>query len=125
MKALDNVRNTEVGHIRIDYRIAAAMLNFTHKPVLPDKNNAKQIANLMKNRCNIKINMLDFLLNKTVGTKSIPLISNKDVKDFPRFKSKELINNIALGTFQFKLVKSYLKDIINHGYPYGVSKNLE
>jgi hypothetical protein len=125
MKALDNVRNTEVGHIQIDYRIAAAMLNFTHKPVLPDKNNAKQIANLMKNRCNIKINMLDFLLNKTVGTKSIPLISNKDVKDFPRFKSKELINNIALGTFQFKLVKSYLKDIINHGYPYGVSKNLE
>jgi hypothetical protein len=124
MKALDNVRNTEVGHIQIDYRIAAAMLNFTHKPVLPDKNNAKQIANLMKNRCNIKINMLDFLLNKTVGTKSIPLISNKDVKDFPRFKSKELINNIALGTFQFKLVKSYLKDIINHGYPYGVSKNL-
>jgi len=111
-------------HIQIDYRIAAAMLNFTHKPILPDKNKAKQIANLMKSRCKIKINILDFLLNKTVGTKSIFLINNDDVQDFPRFKSKELTNNIALGTFQFKLVKSYLKDIINHGYPYGVSKSL-
>ncbi len=124
LKALDNVRNTEVGHIQIDYRIAAAMLNFTHKPILPDKNNARQIAISMKNRCEMKINMLDFLLGKTVGTKSIPLIKIEDVKDFPRFKSNELINKIALGTFQFKLVKSYLKDIINHGYPYGVSKNL-
>jgi len=78
----------------------------------------------MKSRCKIKINMLDFLLNKTIGTKSIFLINNDDVRDFPRFKSKELINKIALGTFQFKLVKSYLKDIINHGYPYGVPKNL-
>jgi len=100
------------------------MLNFTHKPIIPDKNNAKQIVKSMKKRCKIKVNKLDFLLNKTVGTKSIPLINNEDAKDFPRFKSKELINKIALCTFQFKLVKSYLKDIINHGYPYGVSKHL-
>jgi len=124
LKALDNIRNTEVGHIQIDYRNAAAMLNFTHTPVLPDKNNAKQIANLMKIRCRIKINKLDFLLKKTVGSKSIPLINIADVIDFPHFKSKELMNKIALGTFQLKLVKSYLKDIINHGNPYRVSKNL-
>jgi hypothetical protein len=123
-KALDNVRNTEVGHIQIDYRIAAAMLNFSHKPITPDKNSAKTIANSMKNSCKIKTNKLEFFLNKTVGTKTIPLIKIDDVKDFPRFKSKELINKIAFGTFQFKLVKSYLKDIINHGNPYRVSKNL-
>jgi hypothetical protein len=122
-KALDNIRNTQVGHIQIDYRIAAAMLNFTHTPITPDKKNAKKIANSMNNRCKIKRNNLEFLLNKTVGTKNIPLIKIGDVKDFPRFKPSELINEIAFGTFQFKLVKSYLKDIINHGNPYKVSKN--
>ncbi|CAF0983415.1 unnamed protein product, partial [Brachionus calyciflorus] len=41
-KALDNIRNTQAGHIQIDYRITCAMINFTHKRSCPDKENKRQ-----------------------------------------------------------------------------------
>jgi hypothetical protein len=100
------------------------MLNFTHKPITPDKGAAKSIANSMRKRSRINKNKLDFLLSKTIGTKNIKLVQLKDVSDFPKFKSKELIRKLAFGTFQLRLCKSYMKDLINHGNPYIVSNDL-
>ena len=48
LNELDNIRNNQVGHIQIDYRIACAMLNFTHKPCCPDEENGAKIAKRIK-----------------------------------------------------------------------------
>jgi hypothetical protein len=52
------VRNKEVGHIQIDYRIACAMYNYNHKPVVPDGKHAEEIANKIKKKLNIQNNKL-------------------------------------------------------------------
>jgi hypothetical protein len=47
-KALDNIRNTEAGHIQIDYRICCAMANYNFVPCIPDGNHTVEIANRIK-----------------------------------------------------------------------------
>ena len=110
-----------MGHILIDYRIAGAMLNFTHKPITPDRGEAKSIARSMRKKCKISNNKLEFLLSKTLGTKAIRPIEMKDLSDFPKFKSKEMFRKLTFGTFQLRLCKSYLKDILNNGSLFIVS----
>lgn len=53
------MRNTEIGHIQIDYRIACAMINFFHKPCCPDGKKAKTIANRMKEKAKTTSNHLE------------------------------------------------------------------
>jgi hypothetical protein len=40
-------------HIQIDYRLACAMINFTHKPCCPDGSNAKELARIIKKKIQI------------------------------------------------------------------------
>ena len=61
-KALDNVRNTQIGHIQVDYRICCAMANFTMIPCIPDGKLTIQIAKRIKKRCLKKQNKLSRLL---------------------------------------------------------------
>ncbi|CAF1002651.1 unnamed protein product [Brachionus calyciflorus] len=83
-KALDNIRNTQAGHIQIDYRITCAMINFTHKPTCPDKENAKKIAVKLKEKLDFENNLLSGLLKRQFGTKEIFSIDHNSIKDFPK-----------------------------------------
>ncbi len=69
MKALDNIRNTQVGHIQIDYRIACAMINFTHKPCCPDGSNAEELARIIKKKSKLHENNMEHLLSRRFNTK--------------------------------------------------------
>ncbi|CAF1031356.1 unnamed protein product [Brachionus calyciflorus] len=100
-KALDNIRNTEIGHIQIDYRIACAMLNFTHKP--------------------FSENQLEFLLSKQLDTKIIPSVDIKTLLDFPKLTVETLKEDIFFGSFQYKESRSYFEDIIQNNRAFMVS----
>lgn len=124
-KALDNIRNTQVGHIQIDYRIACAMMNFNHKPCCPDKDKLEKIARKLKKRFKIKKNQLEFLLTKHLNTKTIPEVSLEKIDDFPKLSPKRIKNNIFLGSFQLKECKKYLNAIIQNGKAYFVSNQIK
>ncbi|CAF0923792.1 unnamed protein product [Brachionus calyciflorus] len=85
-KALDNIRNTEAGHIMIDYRICCSMINFDLKPSCPDGENAEKIASKILIRSQKKENDLEFLLGKHLDTKSICPIKISEIVDFPVLK---------------------------------------
>lgn len=124
-QALDDIRNTEAGHIQIDYRIACAMSNFVHKPICPDGVNAHQIAGKIKEKILIKDNSLDFLLSKHLDTKMIPEIELSQIEDFPKLTKEQLINNIFYGSFQIKLCVSYIGDLIKNGKAYVIDEDLK
>ncbi len=71
-KSLDNIRNSALGHNGIDYRIACAMNNFTHKPLVPDGENMEQIAyKILEKSRSMRKNKLQFLLKKQLDTSLI------------------------------------------------------
>lgn len=125
-KALDNIRNTEIGHIQIDYRIACAMINFLHKPCCPDGEKASIIAERMKEKSKTEINHLEFFLEKKkqLNTKYIYPIDINEINDFPKLMLKELKEEIFFGSFQYNQSKSYYADIIEEGKAYIVCDEL-
>ena len=122
--ALDNKRNTIAGHILIDYRITCAMYNFKHNACCPDGENATHIAQLMKKNKNIKKNPLLFLLKKRFNTTSISPVKISDINDFPILRRKTLKSKVFMGSFQLRLCKSYLSDLIENGVSYQLNKNI-
>lgn len=122
-KALDNIRNNQAGHIQIDYRIACAMLNFTHKPCCPDGKNALQIAKKIRKQTDINENVLQFLINKRLDTKDLERIKIDNINDFPKLKKKRIRNSILFGSYQLKQSRSYLKELINNGIAYNVTSH--
>ena len=84
LKALENIRNTIVGHILIDYRIACAMCNYSHKACNPDADKAKVIANTIKSKVKIVRNELKDILRIQLNTKSLIPIDLSKINDFPR-----------------------------------------
>ena len=121
-KKLDNIRNTEIGHVQIDYRIACAMDNFLHKHCCPDGDYAQEVARRIRIKAQFDENKLAFLLNRQLGTSLIPTIELEEIKDFPIIKRKTLKRKIFMGTFQLKQSKSYLEDLVERGNAYIVSK---
>ena len=121
-RALDNIRNSEIGHIQIDYRIACAMLNFKHQPCCPDKENVAKISNKLKERMKIKKNPLENFLTKHLNTKAIPEINIDEINDFPKLRQNKLKNEIFLGSFQIKECIKYLNAIMENGKAYFVNK---
>lgn len=127
-KALDNIRNSRAGHILIDYRIACAILNFLHKPCCPDGEQASIIANKMKKKADSKIikNYLDSLLKIRFNTKMVPPQSLSIINDFPKLKKKQLVMGLLWGTFQLRLCKSYLSDLLKSHVVFEIpKKNIE
>ena len=86
--ALTNIRNKQVGHIMVDYRICAAMLNFTHKCSTSDVSKSKKIAKRVNNRLTTYINPLSFLIKRRLDTRLIKKVKLSDIIDFPRLKQK-------------------------------------
>jgi len=124
-KALNDVRNTIVNHIQIDYRNAAALLNYAHRPVNTDGKNAFKVARRLKKITNKRqLNKLDYLLNKHLGTSLIPEIRLTEITDFPQIKKYLMIAKILLGTYQIRICQSYVQDLLENGSAYYLSKKL-
>lgn len=114
-KALNNVRNKEISHIQIDYRIACAMCNFNHKPSCPDGQNAEQIAISIRKLAKKKLNRLEDLLTKRLDTKDLIEVNIQDIADFPRLSVEDISTNITMGSFKLRQSKSYISDLMKNG----------
>lgn len=70
----------------------------------------------MKKKSNGKIclNQLASLLNIRFNTKTTPSFDLTVINDFPKLKKKQLISGIFWGTFQLRLCKSYISDLLLH-----------
>jgi hypothetical protein len=122
--ALTNIRNSEMGHIMVDYRICAAMLNFVHKPVTADGQNARKVAVRIHRQVATSAaqnNPLSFLLNKRLDTKLIKRQNLSEINDFPRLKKKVMEQKIFLGTYQYRQSKSYMNDLIKSETAYVIN----
>jgi hypothetical protein len=121
MKSLENVRNTQVGHILIDYRICCAMLNFNLKPCIPDGKDTVQIAKRIKKRSSKTKNKLAQLLQMKF-TSTVNSIEIKSINDFPQFTLSQIRRHITLGGFKIRQSQSYIEDIIKYGKAYVLEK---
>jgi hypothetical protein len=111
--ALNKRRNSEVGHLQIDYRIACAMVNFTHKPCCADASNAEKIAKrILKKMIAPKTNILAKLIKLRLGTKITSAYDLNSISDFPKLKKSHLIKKFFLGSYYMKMCKSYLFDFL-------------
>ncbi len=99
------------------------MLNFTHNPITTDMGKSEKIADRMRKK-SLKKNKLEFILGKTLGTKTIPPIEIKNIVDFPRLKKSVIKDRISLGTFQPRLSKSYIKDVIENSFTFTVESDI-
>ena len=123
--ALDYIRNSQAGHIQIDYRIACAMLNFVHNPIYTDKPKTEEVALKIKKLSEkTQVNKLEFLIKKRFGTSLFNRIDITTINDFIKLKQKYLEQKIFLGSYQLKMSKSYLADLISHNTVYLIDKNI-
>lgn len=123
-RSLDNIRNTQAGHIQIDYRIACAMINYQHKPCSSVEGRAVDLAKKIREKSTINTNNLLFLLNKRLDTKLMIPVQLETVCDFPRLNEDDIKNDILYGSFQLKQSKSYVIDLVLNGRAYVASNNL-
>jgi hypothetical protein len=115
--ALDYRRNTELGHLQVDYRIACAMINYLHKPCQADKHNAENISrNLLKRMRNPKLNILNSLLqfDFRLSTKLVPATKLSNITDFPKLSKKKMVQKIFFGSYYLKACKSYMVDLLRN-----------
>ena len=111
--SLENIRNTQLGHIMWDYRIASALYNFQHRQIITDGIKAKKIAFKMKEKRKTIENKFSFIIRKQIhadgnDTKSINLST---VFDFPRLKQETLKQNVYFGSFSIDEAQNYQFEI--------------
>ncbi len=123
--SLDNARNTVLGHIQIDYRIAAAMSNFNHMPYETDGLDSEKIATRMIKRSKLSENPLIYFISKQLRTSMFKEILLNDITDFPKLTLKKIVNRITLGSFHAKISLSYIGDLIEEGIGYLYLKHLD
>jgi hypothetical protein len=120
-------RNTEIGHLALDYRIACAMINFLHRPCFTDlkKNKdgsvdtvrADKIADRLLKKCeNPTENHLENILKLRLGTNAVPKIKFSDITDFPKLSKSTMISKLFFGNYYLKQSIKYLADIIKTGW---------
>ncbi len=114
-KALSHSRNSAVGHFSHDNRIISAMYNFTHKPVSPDSTDAVEIANRINERIKNKNYPMICLLKKQMKSSNSEVVALKSITDFPRISKKVLKRKIFLGSYQLRMARSYLSELIKKG----------
>ena len=89
-EALDYIRNTVVGHIFVDFRIACEMCNLTQVSFNPDGKRSRSVAKPLRKKLNIqKNNLIEFILKKHFDTKAIPSINFFRIDDFPKLSRKK------------------------------------
>ncbi len=125
--ALVKRRNTEVGHLQLDYRIACAMLNYLHKPCNSDEkknedaifneNRTTKLADRLLKKCqNSKTSILENILSLRLGTAAVPKVKLDDVFDFPKLSKATMVSKLFYGKYYMKQAKSYLADFIKTGW---------
>ena len=97
-------------HIIDDYRIAAAYLNSFGARVLSDKNGYKDIANRMKLRSELNIELEKYIKNKkyTFIKSKFKQVDVIDTDDFPKYDLETIRKNITFGSYQIKMSFSYI-----------------
>ena len=122
MKSLDNIRNTQAGHILIDYRICCAMLNFNLKPCIPDGKDTITIAKRIKKKSLKRQNKLSSLLMMKF-TSTVESIEIKTIEDFPKLTLSQIRRHITLGSFKLRQSQSYIDEILKYGRAFILNKN--
>jgi hypothetical protein len=123
--ALFDRRNTEVGHLQIDYRNVCAMLNFLHKPCHADINrDPAKIAKKIRDRFQIQTNDLTKLFKIQFDTNAVPLQNLSEFIDFPRLSEDEMIENIFFGSFYIKQSQMYMSDLLRVGKASYISREV-
>ncbi len=74
--------------------------------------------------CHVHRNKLDLLLNVRLNTKKTLSTDLTAITDFPKLKKKQLIAGIFLGTFQLRLCKSYISDVVNNNECFVIDKDI-
>ena len=113
-KALDNIRNSQAGHILIDYRICCAMSNFCMKPCNPDGDDAIEIAKSIRKRSKKTQNKLVSLLKLRFST-ALNTENIQDINDFPTLTLHQLKKKITFSSFKIRQCQSYLSQLLEHG----------
>jgi hypothetical protein len=124
--SLDKRRNTEIGRLQIDYRIACAMINFTHKSCRADEKFSKNSKNvngradliawrILNKYYNPNANILEPLLQLRLGTLNIPFSNIHEITDFPKLSKSSMRSQIFFGSYYLQQCKSYLSDMIKNG----------
>lgn len=122
-EALDNIRNTEVGHIQIDYRIMCAMWNFAMVPNFTEDKESFKIAKSIRKKCLKRQNKLASLLNMKF-TSTVASVDIKVINDFPKLSLSELKKKIVLGSFKIKQSLSYIGQLLEYGRAYVLNDQL-
>lgn len=90
------------------------MYNFCPTPCSTDNTHSEYVAKKILKKCRHTNNFMSVLLKKQFGTSDFPETSLNDVTDFPVLNKKELCFKVFLGTFQFRMCRSYVGDLINN-----------
>lgn len=97
------------------------MYNFSFKPDCPDGSDSKEIAEKIRAAKSVRQNAMEFMLSKQLDTKDMIRVDLASITDFVRLEPEEIYKNITLGTFQLRLSKSYIGDLLKHGTAFVVS----
>ncbi len=115
-KAVENIRNSQAGHILVEYRICCATANFNMIPCVPDGKHTNENATRIKKRCLKKQNKLSGLLRISLPDfKSQPMSDFKSINDFPVLTLSKFQRRITLGSFKIRQSRSYIEQIIKNG----------
>jgi hypothetical protein len=66
---------------------------------------------------------MEFFLNKRLDTRLIKKINLLDIDDFPKLTIKKIKENILFGSFQLKLSKSYVNEMVQCGIAYSITED--
>jgi hypothetical protein len=113
-KALDNIRNSQAGHILIDYRICCAMSNFSMKLCNPDGEDSIEIAKNIRKRSKTTENHLSSLL-KMRFTSALKYHCIQEINDFPQLTLNQFYKQVTFSSFKLRQCQSYLEQLIING----------
>ena len=99
------------------------MYNFCHVPCEPDGPDSNFISNQIREKTKIIENKMKFFLKMKFGTRFFNLKTFNDVKnEFPRLTLQEIRKYITFGSYQIRLSRSYIGEIIENNK---ISRNLK
>lgn len=123
-KALKEVPNKSLPHSKVDYEIAAALINKYFSRMISDKIDGEQIVSIMKSRKN-RVNTLmkvveDHDLFKNSQFKKLDAV---DINDFPQLDQETIKTQITLGNYQLKQAIGYITEHFDKNGKYSIMLN--
>lgn len=104
--------NLALRHMFEDFRIAAALINAFHRPIV-DNVQADEFIDRIDQRLRLPNRLADFVKDRNLNRQRVAFqrmnVNDPDFLDFPRLTEDELIR-FAVGTYHLKLAKSYFAE---------------